>query len=250
MTAHVLPRGHKPRIFGNMVGGAQAQGSEALTSETRVAGALTWKAQGSAKLMFSDAALYGLLIPIIVEQFLNALMGMADTMMISNLGSAAISAVSLTDSINTLMIQVFAALAAGGTVICSQYLGQKNLAQCNKAARQLLLIILVLSGGIAAFCFALRRPLLALIFGQVSGDVMAASLVYFEITVLSYPFFALFQGGAGLFRASGDSKLPMRISILTNLMNIVGNAVLIFVIPMGVAGAALATRLSRVVGCV
>ena len=250
MTAHVLPRGHKPRIFGNMVGGAQAQGSEALTSETRVAGALTWKAQGSAKLMFSDAALYGLLIPIIVEQFLNALMGMADTMMISNLGSAAISAVSLTDSINTLMIQVFAALAAGGTVICSQYLGQKNLAQCNKAARQLLLIILVLSGGIAAFCFALRRPLLALIFGQVSGDVMAASLVYFEITVLSYPFFALFQGGAGLFRASGDSKLPMRISILTNLMNIVGNAVLIFVIPMGVAGAALSTLLSRVVGAV
>ena len=233
-----------------MVGGAQAQGSEALTSETRVAGALTWKAQGSAKLMFSDAALYGLLIPIIVEQFLNALMGMADTMMISNLGSAAISAVSLTDSINTLMIQVFAALAAGGTVICSQYLGQKNLAQCNKAARQLLLIILVLSGGIAAFCFALRRPLLALIFGQVSGDVMAASLVYFEITVLSYPFFALFQGGAGLFRASGDSKLPMRISILTNLMNIVGNAVLIFVIPMGVAGAALSTLLSRVVGAV
>ena len=82
--------------------------------------------------MFSDAALYSLLIPIIIEQFLNALMGMADTMMISNLGSAAISAVSLTDSINTLMIQVFAALAAGGTVICSQYLGQQNIAQCNK----------------------------------------------------------------------------------------------------------------------
>ena len=89
--------------------------------------------------MFSDAALYSLLIPIIVEQFLNALMGMADTMMISNLGSAAISAVSLTDSINTLMIQVFAALAAGGTVICSQYLGQKNIEQCNKAAKQLLI---------------------------------------------------------------------------------------------------------------
>lgn len=250
MTAHVLPRGRKPRIFGNLVGGAQAQGSEALASEAKAVKALTSEARGSAKLMFSDAELYGLLIPIIVEQFLNALMGMADTMMISNLGSAAISAVSLTDSINTLMIQVFAALAAGGTVICSQYLGQKNLAQCNKAARQLLLIILVLSGGIAAFCFALRGPLLALIFGQVSGDVMAASLVYFEITVLSYPFFALFQGGAGLFRASGDSKLPMRISILTNLMNIVGNAILIFVIPMGVAGAALSTLLSRVVGAV
>ena len=201
-------------------------------------------------LLFSDSALYSLLVPIIVEQFLNALMGMADTMMISNLGSAAISAVSLTDSINTLMIQVFAALAAGGTVICSQYLGQKNVAQCNKAARQLLLIIVVLSGSIATFCFLARRPLLSLIFGQVSEDVMAASLTYFKITVLSYPFFALFQGGAGLYRACGDSKLPMRISIITNMMNIAGNALLIFVIPMGVAGAALSTLLSRVVGAV
>ena len=191
--------------------------------------------------MFSDAALYSLLIPIIVEQFLNALMGMADTMMISNLGSAAISAVSLTDSINTLMIQVFAALAAGGTVICSQYLGQKNIEQCNKAAKQLLLVILVLSSSIAVFCLVFRRPLLSLIFGQVSAEVMDASLIYFGITVMSYPFFALFQGGAGLYRACGDSRLPMRISIITNMMNIVGNAVLVFVIPLGVAGAALST---------
>ena len=200
--------------------------------------------------MFSDAALYGLLVPIIVEQFLNALMGMADTMMISNLGSAAISAVSLTDSINTLMIQVFAALAAGGTVICSQYLGQGNIEQCNKAAKQLLLLILVLSGSIAIFCLMFRRPLLAMIFGQVSGDVMEASLVYFGITVMSYPFFALFQGGAGLYRACGNSRLPMRISIITNMLNIVGNAFLVFVIPMGVAGAALSTLLSRVIGAV
>ena len=232
MTAHVLPRLHEPRRLRNPFVSAQ---EEVQTEEP---------------LLFSDSALYALLIPIIIEQFLNALMGMADTMMISNLGSAAISAVSLTDSINMLMIQVFAALAAGGTVICSQYLGQKNLEQCNKAARQLLLIILVLSGSIAAFCFTLRRPLLTMIFGQVSEEVMDASLIYFQITVLSYPFFALFQGGAGLYRACGDSKLPMRISIITNMMNIVGNAILIFVIPMGVAGAALSTLLSRVVGCV
>ena len=232
MTAHVLPRLQTLRKFGNPFVNVH--------EEVRTA----------QPLMFSDSALYALLIPIIVEQFLNALMGMADTMMISNLGSAAISAVSLTDSINTLMIQVFAALAAGGTVICSQYLGQQNIAQCNKAAKQLLLVIVVLSTSIAAFCFFLRRPLLSLIFGQVSEEVMDASLMYFKITVLSYPFFALFQGGAGLYRACGDSKLPMRISIITNLMNIMGNALLIFVIPMGVAGAALSTLLSRVVGCV
>ena len=150
MTAHVLPRAHAPRQLRNPFITDQAQ------------------ERFAEPLLFSDSALYALLVPIIIEQFLNALMGMADTMMISNLGSAAISAVSLTDSINTLMIQVFAALAAGGTVICSQYLGQKNLGQCNKAAKQLLLIIVVLSGSIAAFCFALRRPLLTMIFGQVS----------------------------------------------------------------------------------
>ena len=202
MTAHALPGLHQPRRLRNPFVSAQ---EEVQTAEL---------------LLFSDSALYALLIPIIIEQFLNALMGMADTMMISNLGSAAISAVSLTDSINMLMIQVFAALAAGGTV------------------------------SIAAFCFTLRRPLLTMIFGQVSEEVMDASLIYFKITVLSYPFFALFQGGAGLYRACGDSKLPMRISIITNMMNIVGNAILIFVIPMGVAGAALSTLLSRVVGCV
>ena len=227
MTAHAIPQSYMPRR------------QSALTREP-----------AAGDLMFSDSALYSLLIPIIVEQFLNALMGMADTMMISNLGSAAISAVSLTDSINTLMIQVFAALAAGGTVICSQYLGQGDLTKCNKAARQLLLIMLALSVGITVFCLMFRGPLLSMIFGQVSPDVMDASQIYFRITVLSYPFFALFQGGAGLYRSCGDSKLPMRISILTNMMNIAGNTLLIFVIPMGVAGAALSTLLSRVAAAV
>ena len=227
MTAHAITQSYMPRR------------QNALTREP-----------AAGDLMFSDSALYSLLIPIIVEQFLNALMGMADTMMISNLGSAAISAVSLTDSINTLMIQVFAALAAGGTVICSQYLGQGDLTKCNKAARQLLLIMLALSVGITVFCLMFRGPLLSMIFGQVSPDVMDASQIYFRITVLSYPFFALFQGGAGLYRSCGDSKLPMRISILTNMMNIAGNTLLIFVIPMGVAGAALSTLFSRVAAAV
>ena len=241
MTAHVLPRLHAPQGLRHSLTNAHAgaRAARPLIFTNAHADAHTAK-----PLMFSDAALYSLLIPIIIEQFLNALMGMADTMMISNLGSAAISAVSLTDSINTLMIQVFAALAAGGTVICSQYLGQQNIAQCNKAAKQLLLIILVLSGSITMFCLMFKRPLLAMIFGQVSEEVMDASLIYFGITVLSYPFFALFQGGAGLYRACGDSRLPMRISIITNMMNIAGNAVLVFVVQMGVAGAALSTLVS------
>lgn len=198
--------------------------------------------------LFSDSALFSLLLPIIIEQFLNSFMGMADTMMISNLGSTALSAVSLTDAINTLVVQVFAALAAGGTVICSQYLGQHNIRRCNSAARQLILVIFILSISVTTFCYVLRRPLLALIFGDVPAEVMEASLIYFQITVLSYPFFALLQGGSALYRACGASGLPMRISIITNLMNIAGNALLIFVIPMGITGAALATLISRVIG--
>ena len=200
--------------------------------------------------LFSDLDLYRLLIPIIIEQFLNSFMGMADTMMISNIGSSAISAVSLTDSINTLVIQIFAAVAAGGTVICSQYIGQHEPKKCNRAARQLLLIIAVLSCSVAVAAILLRRPLLSFVFGAVPADVMEASLLYFAITALSFPFFAMFQGGAALYRASGNSALPMRISVITNLMNICGNAVLIFVIPMGVAGAALSTLLSRIISAV
>ncbi len=245
MTVHIssVAQGHRPVYPGNRL-------RKIAHTYDRVAHGRDAAAGTQQPLLFSDSALYALLIPIIIEQFLNALMGMADTMMISNLGSAAISAVSLTDSINTLMIQVFAALAAGGTVICSQYLGQRNVEQCNKAARQLLLIIVVLSGSITALCLLFRRPLLSMIFGQVSPDVMEASLTYFGITVISYPFFALFQGGAGLYRACGDSKLPMRISIITNMMNIAGNALLIFVFPMGVAGAAISTLVSRIIGAV
>jgi len=251
MTAHFMPRLHMPHVTVNpglrLPDDLREKVSHVFDS---VSERVLPRPETAQPLMFSNSALYSLLVPIIVEQFLNALMGMADTMMISNIGSTAISAVSLTDSINTLMIQVFAALAAGGTVICSQYLGQRNIEQCNKAAKQLLLIILVLSGTITTLCLLFRAPLLALIFGQVPADVMEASLTYFGITVLSYPFFALFQGGAGLYRACGDSKLPMRISILTNLMNIAGNALLIFVIPLGVAGAAISTLASRIIGAV
>ena len=206
--------------------------------------------QTDNRYLYNNKALCSLLTPIIVEQFLNSFMGMADTMMISNIGSTAISAVSLTDSVNMLAIQFFAAIAAGGSVICSQFLGQKNTQQCNKAAKQLLLIILVLSCLVTVLGVSFRKPLLSLVFGSVPADVMEASLVYFHITALSFPFFSLFQGGGALFRACGESRLPMRISVITNLMNIGGNAVLIFVFHMGVEGAALSTLVSRIISAV
>ena len=195
--------------------------------------------------LFSNKMLKALLVPVILEQLLNALMGTVDTMMVSNVGSAAISAVSLVDSINVLVIQAFSALAAGGAIVCSQYMGQKNYEQANKSARQVLFIIAAISLGVTVPCLIFRQPLLRFIFGEVEADVMAASRTYFFYTVLSYPFIALYDAGASIFRAQENTKGPMTISVISNGMNIAGNAILIWVFHMGVAGAAIATLISR-----
>ncbi len=198
------------------------------------------------QMMFNNKALVALLFPIVVEQILNSFMGMADTMMVSNVGSTAISAVSLVDSINTLVIQVFSAMATGAAIICSQYLGSRDKNGCNRAAQQIVLTVFVISTSLMLLGLLFRAPLLRLIFGQVEDEVMSQSLVYFMITVVSYPFFALFSAGAAFFRAGGNSAFPMKVSLISNAMNILGNAVLIFVLHTGVAGAALSTLMSRI----
>lgn len=199
-----------------------------------------------SNLLFDNKALSKLLIPLMLEQLLNSFMGMADTVMVSNISSAAISAVSLVDAINVLIIQVFAALATGGTIVCSQYIGRGDNKKANKAAGQVVLIILILSLFITSFGLIFCNPLLKLIFGKVEKDVMQASQRYFFITLFSFPFFSLFQAGSAFFRVGGNSRYPMLISAIGNGVNIAGNYVLIFIFHMGVDGAALATLISRV----
>lgn len=196
-------------------------------------------------LLFSGKALWKLLIPLMIEQMLNALMGMVDTMMVSRVGDAAISSVSLVDSINILVIQVFAALASGAAIICSQYLGKRDIKGCNEAARQIVLTVTVISAVLTLFCVVLRNPLLLLIFGSVEPDVLENAKIYFLITALSYPFIALFNAGSAFYRAEGNSGFPMKVSLICNVVNIAGNAVLIFVFHLDVAGAALSTLISR-----
>lgn len=201
-------------------------------------------------LLYSDSQLWALLVPLMIEQFLNSFMGMADTMMVSRVGSAAISAVSLTDSINTLIIQIFIALAAGGTIVCAQYLGQRNTRRARDAADQLIMTVLLMSAVCSILCIAFRKPLLSLVFGSVSREVMKDSLTYFFVTALSYPFFALFQVGGAIYRACGNSRFPMTIGVASNLINIGGNAVLIFILHYGVAGAAFSTLVSRIIAMI
>lgn len=187
-----------------------------------------------------------LLIPVVLEQLLNSIMGTADTMMVSNVGSAAISAVSLVDSINVLVIQAFSALAAGGAIICAQYIGQRNKEKANESARQVLFIITAISVAVSLICLVFQKPLLRLIFGSVEPAVMRASETYFFYTALSFPFIAAYDSAASIFRAQDNTKGPMIISMISNVMNIAGNAVMIWVFHMGVAGAAFSTLISRI----
>lgn len=196
-------------------------------------------------LLFPRRALWMLLIPLIIEQMLNSLMGMVDTLMVSRVGAEAISAVSLVDSINNLVLKVFAAMAAGAAIICSQYLGRKDEKGCNDAAKQIVLTVVVISSVIMIIGVGFRKPLLHLIFGSVEEAVMTNAQMYFLITALSYPFIALFQAGAAFYRACGNSKFTMKTALIANVANIVGNTLFIFVLQMGAAGAAVSTLISR-----
>ena len=196
-------------------------------------------------MMFSNRDLRKLLVPLIIEQMLTSLIGTVDTMMVSNLGSAPVSGVALVDSINKLVIFLFTALATGGTIVCSQYIGRRDMRNANSAARQVILSAFTLSVVIALVVSILRDWLLKIIFGTVEPAVMSAASAYFRVTILAYPFIALFGAASALYRAGGNSRLPMKVSLFANLINIVGNAVLMFVFHMGVVGAAAATVASN-----
>lgn len=202
------------------------------------------------KRMFSGRALFALLVPLVIEQIFTALMGTADTMMVARVGDAAVSGVSLVDSINNLMLMMMTAMATGGAIVCAQYLGAKDEKGANLAARQVLLSVVVISLTCCVLCVGLRGPMLHLIFGSVEKDVMEAARIYFLVTALSYPFMGAYNASAALYRAAGNSRLPMLVSAVGNALNIIGNAVFLFVFHWGAFGAALSTSLSRVFQCV
>lgn len=202
---------------------------------------IDWK-----NILFDNRTLFWLLLPIIIEQLLNSLMGMVDTMMVSTVGSEAISAVALVDSINNLVIQIFSAMAAGAAIICSQYIGGGNRKESSRAAGQVVLTVFVISLSITIFCTLGGGRLLHLIFGTVEDTVMKNALAYFMITAMSYPFLALFSAGAAFYRAAGNSRFPTKVSVISNVINVTGNALFIYGFRWGVAGAAFATLLARI----
>ena len=202
------------------------------------------KEEENVQRLYSAADLKKLVIPLMIEQVMLSLMGTVDTIMVSNVGEAAVSGVSLVDSINKLVIYLFASIATGGTILCSQYLGCKDKERADESARQVLMCAFFLATAVMCIFLVFREGLLGVIFGSVEESVMDASKIYFLITLFSYPFISVFNAGSALFRASGNSRLPMMVSALSNVMNIIGNAILLFVVKMGAAGAALSTTCS------
>lgn len=206
--------------------------------------------QEKKALLFSNKDLKKLIWPLIIEQLLTVTVGMMDTVMIASVGESAVSAVSLVDSIMILIIQIFAAIATGGAVVAGQFLGAKDEDCACQSANQLVLFISVLSVAVMGLVYLLRGFILHQVFGKITAEVMAHSSTYLDIVSLSIPFIALYNGGAALFRTMGNSRVSMYTSLLMNAINITGNAIMIYGLHMGVAGAAIPTLVSRIVAAV
>ncbi len=200
--------------------------------------------------MFSRKDLLRLIIPLIIEQILAVTIGMADTIMVSSVGEAAVSGISLVDTINVLLINIFSALATGGAVVASQYLGRGDQENACKAAKQL--VYTITAGALALTIIALvfRKPIIRFAFGSIEPDVMRNADTYLLLSAISYPFLAIYNGGAALYRSMNNSKISMLVSLLMNIINICGNAILIYIFDMGVAGAGTASFFSRAIAAV
>jgi len=201
-------------------------------------------------MLFSRADLKRLLIPLLLEQILVVLVGMVDTVMVASCGETAVSGVSLVDSINVLLISAFSALATGGAVLTSQFLGKKDALHAGRSAKMLFYVILLVSLVLMGLCLIFGSPLLKLIFGSIEPEVMSAAQTYFFLSALSYPFLAMYNASCALLRSQGNSKATLTSSAVMNLVNLCGNALLIYVFKLGVAGAGIATLLCRIIGAV
>lgn len=197
--------------------------------------------------LFSNRDLWRLIVPMIIEQLLAILVGMSDSIMVANVGEHAVSGVSLVDNIFILLIYLFGALATGGAVVTGQYLGQNNPEKARKSSNQLVLFTAVFSITITACLYLARNLILHYVFGDIEANVMEAAQTYLLIVSASIPFIALYNAGAAIFRTMGNAKVPMYLSMLMNIINVSGNAILIFGFHLGVMGAAIATLGSRII---
>lgn len=196
--------------------------------------------------LYSNKNLLYLFIPLVIEQGLEYLVGFADSLMVAKVGEAAVSGVSLVDFVMALLISIFTALATGGGAITGQYLGSKKDNGANQSALQMMKVTFYLSIVITLIIFVFKNSILHLLFGSISSDVYHHAMTYLNVVVLSIPFLAIYNGGAAIFRTMNNSKLPMQIMLVMNIVNVIGNALCVFILKMGVEGIAIPTLVSRV----
>ena len=195
--------------------------------------------------LFSNRALKDMIIPLFLEQLLVMLVGLADTLVVSYAGEAAVSGVSLVNQFNTIFIYLFTALASGGAVVISQYIGRKEMDTAGEAASQLLLFSAIFSILVSALVLIGNEKMLRLMFGKVESDVMQACITYLRISAYSYPALAVYNAGASLFRSMGKTSVTMYLSVASNIINVFGNLIGVFVLHAGVAGVAWPSLIAR-----
>ena len=195
--------------------------------------------------LFSPRQLKKLIIPLIIEQALAISVGMADTVMVSSLGDAVMSGVSLVDNINTLVINIFAAFGTGGAVVASQFIGARRPAHARATAAQVIVSTLLVSLAVTGICLALREQIISLLFGEIEQAVMSSASEYFFVSALSYPAIGVYSCCSALFRAMGNSKYSMYSSATANVINVIGNAIFIYALGEGAKGAAIASLIAR-----
>lgn len=195
--------------------------------------------------MFSNQDLKRLIVPLFLEQLLVALVGIADVFVVGFVGEAAVSGVSLVNAFNTIFINLFTALAAGGAVVISQYIGRRENERAGAAATQLLTASALFSVAISVVILSANSALMRLMFGQVEEEVMQACVTYLRISAYSYPALAVYNAGAALYRSFGKTSTTMYVSIAANIINVVGNCIGVFALHAGVAGVAWPSLISR-----
>lgn len=210
----------------------------------------TKQKQDRSHYLFSNRELANLIGPLVIEQLLAVLVGMADSIMVANVGEAAVSGVSLVDNIMILIINIFAALATGGAVVAGQYLGRKDEKSACKAATQLVWFVSLSAVAIMILVYFGKDIILNQVFGHITAEVKGHADIYLLIVTASIPFIALYNGGAAIFRAMGNSQVSMRVSLLMNAINVTGNAILVFGLRIGTAGVAIPTLISRMVAAI
>lgn len=202
------------------------------------------------QVMFTNKQLKDMIVPLIAEQFLVMLVGLADTFVVSYAGEAAVSGVSLVNSFNTIFIFLFTALASGGAVVVSQYIGRKNTDKASEAVSQLLMVSVLFSAAVSVLILIFNQGIIRAIFGQVEPEVEEACVTYLRISAYSYPALAVYNAGAALYRSVGKTSTTMKISIIANVINVAGNLIGVFVLHAGVAGVAYPSLISRVFSAV